>query len=100
MNAIVSMAPYVLSELMRDLVGHDRAPSAYLLYLHLLGRGAQNSAGHQVSLSVLAEDSGLSRRAVQRASRHLQQRGLLSVVKTGPTEVSRYIVYQPWALHS
>jgi hypothetical protein len=97
MNAIVSVAPYVLSELMRDLVGHDRAPSAYLLYLHLLGRAGPSGTGNQVSLTVLAEDTGLSRRAVQRASFHLQKRGLLTVIKTGPTEISRYIVRQPWA---
>lgn len=31
----VAVDAYILETLMRDLVGHDRKPSAYLVYLHL-----------------------------------------------------------------
>ena len=30
---------YVLDVLMRDLVGHDQQPAAYLVYLYLYGPG-------------------------------------------------------------
>ena len=32
---------YVLDILMRDIVGHDRQPAAYLVYLHLYGLAAR-----------------------------------------------------------
>jgi len=31
---------YVLDVLMRDLIGHDQKPGAYLVYLHLCGQAA------------------------------------------------------------
>jgi len=33
---------YVLDVLMRDLVGHDRQPAAYLVYLYLYGQAARD----------------------------------------------------------
>ncbi|HZE13708.1 MAG TPA: hypothetical protein VE086_08125, partial [Chthoniobacterales bacterium] len=32
---------YVLDVLMRDLVGHDRQPAAYLVYMWLYGQAAR-----------------------------------------------------------
>ncbi len=32
---------YVLDVLMRDIVGHDRQPAAYLVYLYLYGQAAR-----------------------------------------------------------
>ena len=40
---------YVLDTLMADLVGHDRQPSAFLVYLHLWRRTAGLSFGVTVS---------------------------------------------------
>src|SRR5690349_10544746 len=34
-NAMIGVDDYVIDVLMRDLVGHDRAPSAFLVYLYL-----------------------------------------------------------------
>ena len=34
---------YVLDVLMRDLVGHDQQPAAYLVYLYLYGQAARKN---------------------------------------------------------
>ena len=33
---------YVLDVLMRDLIGHDQKPAAYLVYLHLYGHAVRH----------------------------------------------------------
>ena len=38
MTQPVTLDPYILDVLMRDLVGHDHTPSAFLVYLWLWGR--------------------------------------------------------------
>ncbi len=85
---------HVIDALMRDLVAHDRRPSAYLVYLTLLAL----AGGSRVSLSLaqLADQTGLSKRSVQDAIRHLSGRGLLAVTKSGATETPRYEPLQPW----
>jgi len=85
---------YVVDALMRDLVGHDRRPSAYLVYLTI---AAASGAGRvSLSLAQLAERTGLSKRSAQDAVRHLAARGLLRVEKAGETEVPRYEALRPW----
>ena len=85
---------YVIDALMRDLVGHDRRPAAYLVYLTLWAASSGSSA--LLSLAQLADRTGLSKRSVQGAIRHLCGRGLLAVVRSGPTETPRYQPLQPW----
>ena len=82
---------YVLDTLMRDLVGHDHRPSAFLVYLSLAALG-------DVALShaQLAEQTGLSKRSVQDAVRHLADRNLIRVARSGAREVTRYSVLSPW----
>ena len=42
----LSLDHYVVDTLMRDLVGHDRRPSAFLVYLsHPLGHGRRRRSG-------------------------------------------------------
>ena len=86
--------PYVLDTLMRDLVGHDRRASAYLIYLAIFSSGS----GKAVALShqQLADRAGLSKRAVQDAIAHLAGRGLLSIEKRGRTEPALVKVLTPW----
>jgi hypothetical protein len=93
----VSLDPYVVDVLMRDLVGHDRAPSAFLVYLWLW-RGAQGSgkATLAASLQTIATHTGLSKSAVQLAIRRLKQRGLVSAARAHHTEAPTYVVHQPW----
>jgi len=85
---------YVVETLMRDLVGHDRRPSAFLVYLAI---SAQAEAGVRgMSYSDLADFTGLSRRATQDAVAHLARRKLIEVMRPGPTEVAIFRVLAPW----
>jgi hypothetical protein len=85
---------YVLDALLRDLVGHDRRPSAFLVYLTVTAAAGEGRAS--LSLAQLAEQTGLSKRGVQDAVRHLAGRGLLRATRAGETEVPRYEALRPW----
>ena len=94
----VEVDDYVLDTLMADLVGHDRQPSAFLVYLFLWRRThAAGEATAQVSLFDLATGTGLSKRAVQEALRCLSRRRLLSIQRAGITAIPVYTVRRPWA---
>ena len=89
--------PYLLDTLMPDLVGHDRQPSAFLVYLHLAHRAARERArAVAVSLQALAADTGLSKSAVQRGLATLVRRRLVRVERTSRTAVPSYTVLRPW----
>src|SRR5580700_3342613 len=62
----MQLDPHIVDTLMRDLVSHDRAPSAFLLYLFLWRqtRGEGRDA-FGASLAELASDTGLSKSSVQ-----------------------------------
>lgn len=89
---------YVLDVLMPDLVGHDRKPAAFLVYLCLLGAAERsNSASVGLSLQELAVRTGLAKSTVQSALRHLRRRGLLDPqVQASTTQPVRRIA-RPWA---
>jgi len=89
--------PYILDTLMRDLVQHDRAPSAYLVYLQLFRR-THGAGAHTVSIALLdiAEATGLSKRTVQTALAHLAYRRLIAVSRESVTSVPDYTVLRPW----
>jgi len=93
----VTVEAYVFDTLMHDLIGHDRAASAFVVYLHLwrqsFGVGATTV---QTSLRDIAEGTGLSKRAVQDALGRLAKRKLLSVARAGITAVPVYTVLRPW----
>lgn len=91
---------YVLETLMPDLVGHDHHPSAFLLYLALwrLTDGGVREA--VASLRQLAEETGLSRRAVQDAVTRLSTRRLVEVRREGITDVPGYTLRRPWVRSS
>jgi hypothetical protein len=89
--------PYLLDSLMPDLVGHDRQPSAFLVYLYLSHRAARERArAVAISLQVIAVDTGLSKSAVQAGLRTLVRRRLLRVEKASRTAVASYVVLRPW----
>ena len=90
-----SVDGYVIDPLMRDLVGHDRRPSSYLVYL-ALSASAAGSGSTSISLRELAEQTGLSRRRVHSAIQHLIERGLVEADKKGATDVPRYRTLAPW----
>lgn len=88
---------YVLDVLMRDLVGHDKSPSAYLVYLHLWSQ-TSGRAGRPARLShrSMADATGLSKSAVQAAIRILAWRRLINVQKESATAVPEYRIARPW----
>ena len=93
----VSCDDYLFETLMRDLVGHDRRPSSFILYLHLYYRTiGQKRRSCRASYYDLAEDTGLSRSAAQAAVKALARRRLISVRKDSPTAVPEYRVNRPW----
>jgi hypothetical protein len=89
--------PYLTSVLMRDLVGHDRRPTAFLVYLWFSAE-QQNQAHNSVSISYqdLAESIGISKSAAQSAVAWLVRRKLLAVTKATVTATPQYEVLSPW----
>ena len=93
----IELDTYVLDTLMPDLVGHDRAPSALLVYLFLWRQsGGARHGSAQLSLSDIATGTGLSKRAVQAAVSRLAKRRLLTVERETITSVPVYTVRRPW----
>lgn len=93
----VALDPYVVDVLLPDLVGHDRHPSAFLVYLTLWRHTAGGRAPAALSLRALAEATGLSKRAVQDAVDALVRRRLVTLERETPTSVPSYHVLRPWA---
>jgi hypothetical protein len=88
---------YVLDVLMRDIVGHDQQPAAFLVYLYLSGRTArQNWQPVKASLRMLADETGLSKSAVQAAIAKLQCRQLVKTSRAHRTAVPVHRVLRHW----
>jgi DNA-binding transcriptional MocR family regulator len=78
----ILMDDYVLDVLMRDIVGHDRQPAAYLVYIYLFGLAVrQKWKPVAASLRTLAEATGLSKSAVQTALELLRRRQLIETTR-------------------
>ena len=88
---------HVIDTVLPILVGDDRQPSAFIVYLYLWRR-AMGSRRHALtaSLQTIAADTGLSKSAVQRGVRTLVRRRLIRIDKTSPTAVPGYTVLRPW----
>jgi hypothetical protein len=80
---------YVVDTLMPDLVGHDRQPAAFLVYLLLWRRCGSAGDGCAASLREISEGTGLSKRA---------RRHLVEVERGGITAIPEYSVLRPWAV--
>lgn len=88
---------YVIDTLMQDLIGHDRTPSAFIVYLFLWRHSLAASAMTvQSSLREIAEGTGLSKRGVQEALGVLSRRQLIGIARTSITDVPVYTVKRPW----
>jgi DNA-binding MarR family transcriptional regulator len=88
---------YVVDTLMADLVGHDRSPSSFLVYLALSARSpGRRPVPVAASHRDLAEDTGLSKSSVQTATRNLLRRRLVSASRASATAVPEYTVLRPW----
>ena len=96
-RAAVRVDAYVIDTLMPDIIGHDRQPSAFILYLRLwrLTEGGRRRSA-PLSLRDLSDQTGLSKRAIQDAVDHLERRQLLTVERDMPTAVPTYRVKKAW----
>lgn len=93
----LSIDDYVLDVLMRDIVGHDRQPAAYLIYLYLHGLAARTRWKPVVaSIRSLAEATGLSKSAVQSALTLLRRRKLITTASKHATAMPQHQVLRPW----
>jgi DNA-binding transcriptional regulator YhcF (GntR family) len=94
---VVPVDDYVLDVLMRDVVGHDRQPAAYLVYLHLYGQAVRGKwKPVPASLRMLAEATGLSKSAVQTALENLHRRELIVTTSDHTTAVPQHRVLCHW----
>lgn len=96
MAPMTTIDSYVIDVLMRDLVGHDRRPVSFLVYLWLAAEQQRRNAAVQISYSELAEGIGVSKSAAQSAVRWLVRRRLLAASKENSTATPRYTVLSPW----
>ena|SRR5215831_19160923 len=88
---------YVVETLMADLVGHDKKPSAFVVYLYLWSRMATTrSRKVQASHQTIADNTGLSKSAVQMSIRHLVRRRLLRSELSSRTATPIYSLLRPW----
>jgi hypothetical protein len=93
----ISIDSYLIDVLMPDLVGHDRRPAAFLVYLFLQRHARPSRRGEvSVSLQMIATRTGLSKSTVQSAIRHLKRRRLIDPeLKTTTTAPVRRLL-NPW----
>ena len=93
----IGLDAYIVDVLMPDLVGHDRRPATFIVFLFLLRESARLRRDTvTVSLQTIATRTGLSKSAVQGAIRHLRRRRLLDpTLAATVTEPSRRIL-RPW----
>jgi hypothetical protein len=87
---------YVTDVLMRDLVGHDRRPVSFLVYLWLAVEQQNRGGAVQISYQELAESIGVSKSAAQSSVSWLVRRRLLTASKENATATPRYSVLSPW----
>jgi hypothetical protein len=93
---MTSLDDYVFDVLMRDLVGHDRRPVSFLVYLWLAFEQRRRKSAVQISYRELAECIGVSKSSAQAAVSWLVRRKLLVASKENATATPRYKVLSPW----
>jgi hypothetical protein len=93
---MLSLDDYVVDVLMRDLVGHDRKPASFLVYVWLAAQQEQRKGAVQVSYQELAQSVGVSKSSAQAAVSWLVRRKLLAASKENATAVPCYTVKSPW----
>jgi DNA-binding MarR family transcriptional regulator len=82
---------------MQDLIGHDRSPAAFVVYLYLYCAAERSREGTvDISHARLAESTGLSKSAVQVAVKRLVNRKLMKMSLASKTAVPEYTVLKPW----
>jgi hypothetical protein len=72
---------YVTDVLMRDLVGHDRRPVSFLVYLWLAAEQQRRNSVVQVSYQELSGNIGISKSSIQAAVNWLSRRKSIAASK-------------------
>jgi len=93
---MLSVDEYVVDVLMPDLVGHDRRPVSFLVYLWLTAEQTREGRPVCISYQQLAESIGISKSSAQAAVGWLSRRKLITVTKTASTATPIYAVQRPW----
>ena len=89
---------YVADVLLRDLVGHDRSPAAFVVYLYLWRRTmGDRRKSVRLSHRQISVETGLSKSAVQQALRILHRRALVKSRREHPTATPDHRVGRPWS---
>ena len=93
----IPVEAYVTDVLMRDLIGHDHQPAAFLVYLWLYAAAARNKwRPINASLRTLADETGLSKSAVQSALENLRRRELIATKRDHATATPSHRVLRHW----
>ena len=92
---MISLDDYVFDVLMRDLVGHDRRPVCFLVYVWLAAESGRRGGEVEISYRELAESIGVSKSSVQGAVGWLVRRKLIEVSKSSVTATPCYSVLSP-----
>jgi hypothetical protein len=93
---MISLDDYVFDVLMRDLVGHDRRPVCFLVYVWLAAEQQRKNKEVEISYREIAESVGVSKSSVQGAVGWLVKRKLIEVRKSSVTATPCYLVLSPW----
>jgi hypothetical protein len=93
-SGMIELDRYVIEVLMRDLVGHDRSPSAFVVYLAIHAAAAEGRA--LFSYRAMADLTGLSKRSCQNAVSRLHRRGLVEISRKSGTDAAEYRPLRPW----
>ena len=96
----IAIDEYLTDTLMRDLVGHDRRPVSFLVYVWLTAEQRRRGMAVQISYQELAESIGVSKSSAQSAVAWLVRRKLLSANKRSATSTPSYEVLTPWKRES
>ena len=89
---------YVADVLLRDLVGHDHSPAAFVVYLFLWRRTIGDRRKRvRLSHREIAQETGLSKSAVQHALRILHRRKLVRSSLRHQTDTPEHEIARPWA---
>jgi hypothetical protein len=88
--------PYITDILLRDLVGHDRRPASFLVYIWFAAEQQRRASAVSISYQDLAESIGISKSSAQSAVAWLIRRKLLAATKTTVTATPEYKVLTPW----
>lgn len=93
----ITLDAYLFDGLLPDIIGHDRRPASFIIYLHLYRHASKQSKWSvRMSHQSIADATGYSRSAVQSALAHLQTRQLIATSRTHSTAVPQHRVLRPW----